>query len=96
MVSETVYDGVRGSVRAEARASAFLELKNFEKSVRAYAPRSRSPQYRCTLRPNKGKLPSIAVLPLQNVGGDPKDNYYSDGIVEAVALPLAGLREVFV
>jgi adenylate cyclase len=41
-------------------------------------------------------LPSIAVLPLENVGGDPSDDYFSDGIVEDITLSLAGLHELVV
>ena len=41
-------------------------------------------------------LPSIAVLPLQNLGGDPADDYFSDGIVEDITLSLVGLRELMV
>src|SRR5205085_4699402 len=44
----------------------------------------------------EAKLPSIAVLPLQNIGGDPADDYFCDGCVEDITLSLAGLRELMV
>jgi adenylate cyclase len=41
-------------------------------------------------------VPSIAVLPLQNLGGDPADDYFADGIVEDIIMSLARLRELLV
>ena len=36
------------------------------------------------------------MLPLRNVGGDPSDDYFCDGIVEDITLSLSGLRELMV
>src|ERR1043165_5238040 len=71
VLSEAVHDLVRGSLAVQARDLGPLTLKNFEKPVRAYAldppePASPGPAHS---RPEP-KRPSIAVLPLQNVGGD--------------------------
>lgn len=96
VLSEAVYDVVRGSFAAQARDLGFLELKNFEKPVRAYALDPELRDLKVPLRPQQGQLPSIAVLPLQNLGGDPADDYFSDGIVEDITLSLAGLRELMV
>jgi adenylate cyclase len=41
-------------------------------------------------------IPSIAVLPLKNLSGDPADDYFADGIVEDIIMSLAGLRELLV
>ncbi|HKU98719.1 MAG TPA: BTAD domain-containing putative transcriptional regulator [Vineibacter sp.] len=41
-------------------------------------------------------LPSIAVLPFQNLGGDPADDYFADGIVEDIVVSLANLQELLV
>jgi len=43
-----------------------------------------------------GMLPSIAVLPLQNLSGDAGDDYFADGIVEDIVVSLASLRELLV
>ena len=96
VLSETVYDLVRGSIGSPARDLGFLELKNFDKPVRAYALDSEVSGIQVPLRPKQGKLPSIAVLPLQNAGGDPADDYFCDGIVEDITLSLAGLHELVV
>jgi len=44
----------------------------------------------------QGTLPSIAVLPFQNLGGDPSDDYFADGVVEDIVVSLANLRELLV
>jgi adenylate cyclase len=40
--------------------------------------------------------PSIAVLPFNNMSGDPKEDYFSDGITEAIITALSGVPELFV
>lgn len=40
--------------------------------------------------------PSIAVLAFENIGGEPKDEYFADGITEDVITELARHRELFV
>jgi serine/threonine-protein kinase len=39
-------------------------------------------------------LGSVAVLPFANTGGDPKDEYFSDGMTDELAHALAGLPEL--
>jgi adenylate cyclase len=96
IMSEAVHDLVRGSLGMETRDVGPLELKNFEKPIRAFAidpvgPRDVVPHVRAA-----NKLPSIAVLPLENIGGNPMDDYFCDGCVEDITLSLAGLRELMV
>lgn len=96
VLSETVFDLVRGSLARQARDLGLLELQNFEKPVRAFALDPTAQNIRVPFLARPARLPSIAVLPLQNTGGDPEQDYFSDGIVEDITLSLAGLREVVV
>jgi len=96
LLSESVYDVVRGTVGAMARDIGYVQLKNLEKRVRAYALTIDAPIVVVPNRLHRENLPSVAVLPLQNLGGDPADDYFADGIVEDVIMSLAGLRELFV
>jgi adenylate cyclase len=40
--------------------------------------------------------PSIAVLPFQNLGGDPDQEYFADGMVEEIITALSRIRWLFV
>jgi len=40
--------------------------------------------------------PSIAVLPLQNVSGDPEQEYFADGIVDDIITALTRMRWLFI
>jgi adenylate cyclase len=94
VLSQAVHDLVRGSLGRETTDLGPLELKNFEKPVRAFAI---DPPGQPAAAPNvRKKLPSIAVLPLDNIGGNPDDDYFCDGCVEDITLSLAGLRELTV
>jgi adenylate cyclase len=96
LLSESVYDVVRGTVGRQTRELGYLQLRNLEKPVRAYAVSVDAPTIVVPSRRHRESLPSIAVLPLQNLGGDPADDYFADGIVEDIIVSLAGLRELFV
>ena len=40
--------------------------------------------------------PSIAVLPFQNLSGDPEQEYFADGMVEDIIIALSRMRWLFV
>src|SRR5207248_7014707 len=40
--------------------------------------------------------PSIAVLPFQNMSGDPEQEYFADGMVEDIITALSRIRWLFV
>src|SRR6202035_891673 len=40
--------------------------------------------------------PSIAVLPFQNMSGDPEQDYFADGMVEEITTALSRIRWLFV
>jgi TolB-like protein/Tfp pilus assembly protein PilF len=44
--------------------------------------------------PAKAELPSIAVLPFANVGGDPEQNYLVDGLTQDIITDLARFRQL--
>jgi TolB-like protein len=51
-----------------------------------------------TTRPEFGlpDKPSIAVLPFQNMSGDPDQDYFADGVVEDIIVALSRMRWLFV
>ena len=78
-------------------------LKNITRPVRAYRVRqaiSESATGRPPIEtapvlalPDK---PSIAVLPFQNMSGDPEQEYFADGMVEEIITALSRIRWLFV
>jgi adenylate cyclase len=48
------------------------------------------------VRARSTALPSIAVLPMANLGKNREDNYFADGIVDDIIVSLANLRELLV
>jgi TolB-like protein len=94
ILSEAVYNLVRGTIGVQARDLGFLRLKNL-RPVRAYAldgPRSSSigPGW------SRGSRPSIAVLPFVERGVPSEHSYFGDGVVEDIVGGLASLQELFV
>ena len=48
------------------------------------------------LTPSLPDKPSIAVLPFQNMSGDPEQEYFADGIVEEITTALSRFKTLFV
>lgn len=46
--------------------------------------------------PSKYAVPSIAVLPFQNLSGDPDNDYFVDGFVEEIITTLSSVPSLFV
>jgi adenylate cyclase len=100
ILSEAVYDLVRGSIGRDARDLGFLHLKNLEKPVRAY---SLDPEMDDALHfePNQREgprrhCPSVAVLPFNNLGGEVQEDYLSDGLTEDIITELSRFSELLV
>ena len=95
IVSEALYDSVRKSADIRVRNLGLLTLKNISDPVRCFEvliDRASSGPAPVIDR----NLPSIAVLPFQNLSGDPTFDYFSDGVVEDIIVSLSALRELFV
>jgi adenylate cyclase len=96
-ISEDAFRQVRGKVDAEFVDIGEQSLKNIARPVRLYrirdaAPKAPPPQSALAL-PEK---PSIAVLPFQNMSGDPEQEYFVDGMVEEIITALSRVRWLFV
>src|SRR6516162_327219 len=96
-ISSSAYEQVRGKVAVEFTDLGEQRLKNIERPVRAYAVKSSgtvAPQT-SSLHPEVQKplplpdKPSIAVLPFQNMSGDPEQEYFADGMVEEIITALS-------
>jgi adenylate cyclase len=74
------------------------QLKNIARPVRAYrvATASRLAIPQPGSNPPLPDKPSLAVLPFQNMTGDPEQDYFVDGIVEEITTAISRLPWLFV
>ena len=96
IVSRTVFNHVRGKVKLGFDDLGEQQLKNIAEPMRIYRlqPHGEAAMTRPTLTlPDK---PSIAVLPFENMSGDPEQEYFADGIVDDIITALSRFRNVFV
>src|SRR5262249_38319180 len=95
-LSEDAHRQVRGKLELITEDMGELNLKNIAQPVRAYRvllSRSSGTTNPSLPLPEK---PSIAVLPFQNLSGDPEQEYFADGIVEDIVMALSRFRWLFV
>jgi adenylate cyclase len=94
-ISEDAYRQLRGKLDANFQDAGEQEFKNIAQSVRVYSlqPSSGTTGAPALALPEK---PSIAVLPFQNMSGDPEQEYFADGMVEEIITALSRFRQLFV
>ena len=98
-ISSSAYDQVRGKVAVEFTDLGEQTLKNIARPVRAYAViRTRVAQVTAAITPvslQRHAL-SIVVLPFANIGGDPEQEYFVDGVTESLTTDLSRIAGAFV
>ena len=101
-VSGTVYDQVKGRLEATFEFLGEQQVKNIPEPVRAYRVRLDAQESEggagataipALALPDK---PSIAVLSFDNMSGDPEQEFFADGVVEAITATLSRIRSFFV
>jgi TolB-like protein/class 3 adenylate cyclase len=95
-ISQTVLNHTRGKIAFDVEDLGEQQLKNIARPVRVYrVPCSGTlAEERPTLALPDG--PSIAVLPFQNMSGDPEQEYFADGMVEEIITALSRFQHLFV
>src|SRR5216684_4604257 len=100
LMSEKVYSEVEGKLDVGFEDRGEQQLKNISKPIRAYAVRAGA--YSAVIErlsaaaPPLPDKPSIAVLPFENMSGDPDQEYFADGMVEEIITALSRIRWLFV
>src|SRR3979490_3102365 len=104
-MSDDAYRQVRGKVEIACDDMGPQPLKNIAEPMRAWRvwltgetpspAKTRSPVGHTPARALPDK-PSIAVLPFQNMSGDPEQEYFADGIVEDIITALSRFKALFV
>jgi adenylate cyclase len=99
-VSERVQEDAAGRLDLAFDDMGEQTLKNIARRVRVYRVRgiaaAKSPSAPATPVPPFPEKPSIAVLPFQNITGDPEQEYFVDGMVEEIITALSRIRWLFV
>jgi len=93
-VSRPVMDHVRQKVALTFELRGEEQLKNIADPVVVFRVHLESTQAK-PLPPLPDK-PSIAVLPFENLSGDPEQEYFADGMVEEIITALSRFRGLFV
>jgi adenylate cyclase len=105
-MSDDAYRQIRGKVDMAFEDIGSQTLKNIAEPMRVWRTRigreaaTVSSQSPAPVGPHQsppllGK-PSVAVLPFQNMSGDPEQEYFADGIAEDVLTTLSKIQELMV
>ena len=99
-LSDDAYRQVRDKLDLNFQDFGEQELKNIARPVRVYRlhppttpPGGQTRPIKVLALPDK---PSIAVLPFQNMSGDPEQEYFTDGMVEDIITGLSRIKWLFV
>lgn len=109
-LSANVYEQIRSKTPFSFDDMGEKHLKNIDRPIRVYSARAGQPKVapQGSERPaipssqNVSKplalpdKPSIAVLPFQNISGDPEQEYFADGMVEDIITALSRVKSFFV
>jgi TolB-like protein/cytochrome c-type biogenesis protein CcmH/NrfG len=97
-VSSSAYDQVQGKVGVEFTDLGDQHLKNISRPIRAFAVnRGRTETSEATSHTHQSTPPlSLVVLPFANIGGDPDQEYFVDGVTESLTTDLSRIAGAFV
>jgi TolB-like protein len=95
-ISSSAYDQIRGKVAVEFTDLGEQRLKNIARPVRAYAIGPNLKTDRAVPPLSSAPRLSIVVLPFANIGGDPEQEYFVDGVTESLTTDLSRISGAFV
>jgi adenylate cyclase len=95
-ISSKVYEEINGRIDLACHDIGEQQLKNIARPVRAYRVRLDSIAPTAAPAPALPEKPSIAVLPFQNMSGDPEQEYFADGMTEDLITDLSKVSGLFV
>jgi adenylate cyclase len=101
-ISAAVHDQIRNKVDLSFDDQGERSLKNIGYPVRVFGLRRERaaehgflPEAPAATSPTRpSALPSIAVLPFANLGGDPEQEYFADGMTEDLITELSRFQEL--
>ena len=96
-ISSVVHDQVNRRIDVDFTDLGEQELKNIDRPVRVWQWLPEGSRGNVGIKAEPGRLalpekPSIAVLPFDNMSGDPEQEYFADGITEDIITELSRNR----
>jgi TolB-like protein/class 3 adenylate cyclase len=95
-ISSSTYDQVRGKVGIEFADLGEQTLKNIARPIRAYAIGLSTNIGRAVQPLSSAPRLSVVVLPFANIGSDPEQEYFVDGVTESLTTDLSRISGAFV
>jgi TolB-like protein/Flp pilus assembly protein TadD len=95
-MSGRVQEDAQGKLDIAFEDAGEQQLKNIARPVRVYRVRSDKIAAAVATPPALPNKPSIAVLPFQNMSGDPEQEYFTDGMVDDIITGLSRIKWLFV
>src|SRR3974390_3049758 len=95
-ISSSAYEQVRGKVPVDFTDLGEQTLKNIARPIRAYAGGASANAHQTAPLPSSAPHLSIVVLPFANIGGDPEQEYFVDGVTESLTTDLSRISGAFV
>jgi len=97
LISAAVRQTIRDPIVERLVSRGILQLDKMAETTEAFAlggveTAAPSPARAAVARTE----PSLAVLPFQNLGGDPEQAYFADGMMEEITTALSRVRSIFV
>jgi TolB-like protein/Flp pilus assembly protein TadD len=97
-LSEDAYRQVKGRLDLAVIDLGLTQLKNIAEPIRVYSLEVGKPAQARPAPPDKFAPPrlSMVVLPFANLGGDPEQDYFVDGVTESLTTDLSRIGGSFV
>jgi TolB-like protein/class 3 adenylate cyclase len=95
-VSDDAYRQVRGKVAVDFTDLGEQNLKNIVRPIRAYTVGPSANALQAVSPPCSAPRLSIVVLPFANIGGNPEQEYFVDGVTESLTTDLSRISGAFV
>jgi adenylate cyclase len=101
MISGSVRDHIGNRLDLAFEDMGEQTLKNIERPIRVYrvhldTPAAPGTRDKKATQPEQVEKPAIAVLPFNNMSGDPEQEYFSDGITEDIITDLSKVSGLLV